>query len=211
MEPAAFQDFYPDDAGRCYGCGRLNEQGHRIRTVWDGEETLTRFTPKPFHTAVPGVVYGGLLASLVDCHGTGSAAGGGGPRPGGGARRPARAGGRGPPPHGGGRGGSGGRRAARVHGPGPGPPAGAGSRAEGREPGTEPALRYVTASLRVEYLKPTPLGPELEIRGRIVEVKDRGEERARKVVVEVRVLCAGVETVRGEVVAVKMPAGMGKG
>ncbi len=162
MEPAAFQDFYPDDAGRCYGCGRLNEQGHRIRTVWDGEETLTRFTPKPFHTAVPGVVYGGLLASLVDCHGTGSAAG-------------------------------------------------AGYRAEGREPGTEPALRYVTASLRVEYLKPTPLGPELEIRGRIVEVKDRGEERARKVVVEVRVLCAGVETVRGEVVAVKMPAGMGKG
>lgn len=153
MDTPAFQDFYPDDAGRCYGCGRFNARGHRLRTRWDGDETVTRFTPEPFHTAVPGVVYGGLLASLVDCHGTGSAAG-------------------------------------------------AGYRAEGREPGTEPPLRYVTAALRVEYLKPTPLGPELEIRGRILEVK------GRKVVVAVRVLCGGVETVRGEVIAVRMPEGM---
>jgi acyl-coenzyme A thioesterase PaaI-like protein len=153
MATAAFQDFYPGDAAHCFGCGRLNCEGHHIRTFWDGDETVSRLTPKPCHTAIPGFVYGGLLASLVDCHGTGSAAG-------------------------------------------------AGYRAEGREPGTEPPLRYVTAALKVEYLKPTPLGPELEARGRIVEVK------GKKVVVAVRVLAAGVETVRGEVVAVRMPESM---
>jgi acyl-coenzyme A thioesterase PaaI-like protein len=153
MATEAFQDFYPGDAAYCYGCGRLNEQGLHVRTSWDGEETLSRFTPRPYHTAIPGFVYGGLLASLVDCHGTGSAAG-------------------------------------------------AGYRAEGRAPGSEPPLRYVTAALKVEYLKPTPLGPELELRGVIVEVK------GKKVVVAVRLLAAGVETVRGEVIAVRMPESM---
>jgi acyl-coenzyme A thioesterase PaaI-like protein len=68
------QDYYPDHFSQCYGCGRLNEHGYQLKTVWDGEETLTRFTPKEYHTAIPGSVYGGLLASLIDCHGTGSAA-----------------------------------------------------------------------------------------------------------------------------------------
>ena len=71
----AFQDHYPDDLAMCFGCGRLNEHGHRFRTVWDGEQTLTRFTPGPDQTAIPGYVYGGLIASLIDCSGTGSAAG----------------------------------------------------------------------------------------------------------------------------------------
>ena len=70
----AFQDFYPEHLAHCYGCGRLNEHGYHIATEWDGEESLTRFTPQPFHTAVAGFVYGGLLASLIDCHSTGTAA-----------------------------------------------------------------------------------------------------------------------------------------
>ena len=109
MAEAAFQDFYPDDLALCYGCGRLNEHGLHIRSVWDGDETVARFTPQPYHTAVPGYVYGGLIASLIDCHGTGTAAG-------------------------------------------------AGYRAEGREPGSEPPLRYVTASLKVDYLRPRRWG-----------------------------------------------------
>jgi len=146
----AFQDYYPDHLAHCYGCGRLNDQGYQIKTFWDGEETVTRFTPSPQHKAISGYVYGGLLASLVDCHGTGSAAA-------------------------------------------------AAYRAEGREMDTEPALRYLTASLHVDYLKPTPLGPELVLRGRIAEIK------GRKVVVDV-VLLAGEEvTVRGQVVAVQVP------
>lgn len=70
----AFQDHYPESVAHCYGCGRLNEHGHQIKTVWDGDETVTRFTPERYHTSVPGFAYGGLLASLIDCHSTGTAA-----------------------------------------------------------------------------------------------------------------------------------------
>lgn len=75
-EPAAkaVQDFYPDDFAHCYGCGRLNAQGLQVKTRWDGDETVARFTPRPFHVAVPGFVYGGLVASLIDCHAIGTAA-----------------------------------------------------------------------------------------------------------------------------------------
>jgi acyl-coenzyme A thioesterase PaaI-like protein len=146
----AFQDYYPESFAQCYGCGHLNEHGHQIKTVWDGEESVTRFTPQAYHTAVPGYVYGGLLASLIDCHSTGTAA-------------------------------------AALY------------RAEGREMDTLPALRCVTASLHVDYLKPTPLNVPLEVRGRVKEVK------GRKVVVESTIYANGVATVRGEVVAVQIP------
>jgi len=149
MTMKAVQDFYADDLAWCYGCGRLNQEGFQLKTYWDGEETVTRFTPRPYHTAIPGFVYGGLIASLVDCHGTGSAAA-------------------------------------------------AAYRAEGREVGDGPAARYLTASLNVDYLKPTPMVP-LEVRGRIKEMK------GRKVVVEARVLAGGDVTARGEVIAVQVP------
>ena len=150
----AFQDHYPENVAHCYGCGRLNEHGHQIKTFWEGDETVTRYHPRPEHTAIPGFVYGGLLASLIDCHGTGTAA-------------------------------------AATY------------RAEGREMGSEPQLRFVTGALNVSYLKPTPLGPELEIRGRVKEIK------GRKVVVEATVYAEGVPTVRGEVVALQMPENFG--
>jgi acyl-coenzyme A thioesterase PaaI-like protein len=146
----AFQDSYPENVAHCYGCGRLNEHGHQIKTYWDGDETVTRFQPQPEHTAVPGFVYGGLIASLVDCHSTGTAAA-------------------------------------------------AAYRAEQREMDSEPPLRFVTGSLHVDFLKPTPLGPVLELRGRVKEIK------GRKVVVESEVWVDGVITARGEVVAVQMP------
>ncbi len=144
------QDTYPDESAHCYGCGRLNERGLHLRTFWDGDETITRYTPEPWHIAIPGYVNGGLLASLMDCHGTGTAAA-------------------------------------------------AAYRAEGREPGSEPLHRFVTASLRVEYRKPTPLGPELEVRGRAAAI------HGRKVTVAARIIAEGEVTVTGEVVAVEMP------
>ena len=150
----AFQDHYPADVAHCYGCGALNTHGHRIKTHWDGDATVTRFMPLPYHTAVPGFVYGGLIASLVDCHSTGSAA-------------------------------------AAMY------------RTQGREMDTQPALRLVTGSLQVNYLKPTPLGVELELRGTIKEI------RGRKVVVETTVLANGVATATGTVVAVQMPENFG--
>ena len=156
-DDTAVQDSYPDDLAHCYGCGRLNTHGHQIRTYWEkrgaGDETVTRFTPRPEHTAIPGYVYGGLLASLIDCHGTGTAAA-------------------------------------------------AAYRFRNREPGSEPPLRFVTAQLVVDYLKPTPLGVELEIRGRVEEIKEK------KVVVSATVFANGEATAKGRIVAVLMPASM---
>ncbi|KPK77332.1 MAG: thioesterase [Phycisphaerae bacterium SM23_30] len=74
MDTKAFQEYYPDDLSHCYGCGRLNKHGLHIKSYWQGQESICTFTPKPYHIAIPGYVYGGLIASLVDCHGTGTAA-----------------------------------------------------------------------------------------------------------------------------------------
>jgi len=74
MAEDPIQDHYPMDLSYCYGCGRLNSQGHQIKSIWDGEKSICTYIPKPYHLAVPGFVYGGLIASLIDCHGTGTAA-----------------------------------------------------------------------------------------------------------------------------------------
>ena len=74
MEPA-FQDFYPEKDSHCFGCGRSNPRGLHLKSYWNGENTIARLTPPPeFSGGVPGNAYGGLIASLMDCHGTASAA-----------------------------------------------------------------------------------------------------------------------------------------
>ena len=70
---------------------------------------------------------------------------------------------------------------------------------------TLPAFRFVTGSLHVDYLRPTPIDATLEIRGRVKEIK------GRKVVVETSVVVNGVTTARGEVVAIQMPDNFGTG
>ena len=72
-------------------------------------------------------------------------------------------------------------------------------REAGRDMDTEPALRYLTGSLHVNYLKPTPMGVTLEIRGKVKEIK------GRKAVIEEWIVADGIITVRGEVVAVQVP------
>lgn len=67
------QDIYPEDIAVCYGCGRNNPEGWHIRSRWDGTEGTLRFTPDAHHTAYPGIVYGGLIAGLIDCHSVGTA------------------------------------------------------------------------------------------------------------------------------------------
>ncbi|MDQ5908800.1 MAG: hypothetical protein QG599_893 [Pseudomonadota bacterium] len=67
---------------------------------------------------------------------------------------------------------------------------------------TLPPLRFVTAALQVEYLRPTPLGVPLEIRGQVQEIK------GRKVVVSATVSANGEICARGQVVAVQMPEHM---
>lgn len=153
MPQRAFQDLYPDELSYCYGCGRLNEHGLQIKSYWDGDETVATFLPRPYHIAIPGYVYGGLIASLLDCHATGTAAA-------------------------------------------------AAYRAAGREMGSQPPLRFVTASLHVDYVRPTPLGVPLEVRGRVAEIK------GRKVVVRATVSAKGQVCAQGEIVAVQMPEEM---
>ena len=63
-------------------------------------------------------------------------------------------------------------------------------------------MRFLTASLHVNYLKPTPLGVELEVRAKVKELK------GRKVIVEEWIVANGVITVRGEVIAVQVPEQM---
>lgn len=152
----AIQDEYGEDFAWCYGCGRLNEEGHQFRTGWQGEETVTVYEPKPEHTAIPGFVYGGLIASLVDCHGTGSAS-------------------------------------LALH------------RKNGFEPGDgEPAPRFVTGSLHVDFKKPTPKGVLLKAIGKVEEI------HPKKFKVAVEVFAGDTVCATGEVVAVVMPSTFGK-
>ena len=68
MNRTSFQDLYPDELCHCYGCGRLNEHGLQIKSYWDGDEAVAVFEPRAYHTGISGYVYGGLIASLIDCH-----------------------------------------------------------------------------------------------------------------------------------------------
>ncbi len=147
----AVQDHYPDRFSHCYGCGRLNESGLHVRTCWaDDEETVAYYRPRQEHEALPGIVYGGLIASLIDCHSTGTAA-------------------------------------AAIF------------REEGRDFDTLPPVRCVTASLKVDYVLPTPLDALLELRARVKELK------GRKVVVTTTLSAFGEVCARGEVVAIRVP------
>ncbi len=65
--------------------------------------------------------------------------------------------------------------------------------------GTEPPLRFVTASLHVDYLRPTPLGVELEVRASVTEIKGRKVTMSATLSAD-RIVCA-----KAQVVAVKMP------
>jgi acyl-coenzyme A thioesterase PaaI-like protein len=71
---------------------------------------------------------------------------------------------------------------------------------DGRALGSEPDIWYVTASLRVDYRRPAPVGEAMTVRARIV---DRTE---RRTTVACRLEAAGVECATGEVVAVRLPA-----
>lgn len=146
----AIQDQYEPFGGHCFGCGRHNEHGHQLKSYWNGQESEATFQPAPYHIAFPGYVYGGLLASLIDCHGIGTAAAAVGSDDG-------------------------------VHLP-----------------------RFVTASLKVDFLRPTPVGVPLHLSGHVVE------QGARKVVVEVTVRSGGERTVQGRVIGVRMPDEMAR-
>jgi acyl-coenzyme A thioesterase PaaI-like protein len=53
---------------RCFGCGPANDKGLRIKSFADGDEVVCTWTPEPHHEAFPGVLNGGIIGALFDCH-----------------------------------------------------------------------------------------------------------------------------------------------
>ena len=153
MNKKAIQDLYPDDYSHCYGCGRLNERGLQIKTIWNGKEGITAFIPDKNQMSMPGFAYGGLIASVIDCSGTATAVA-------------------------------------------------AAYQDEGREPGSEPVIRYVTASLHVDYIKPTPIDCPLEIKTHVKEIT------VRRIIISAELSAGGILCARGEVAAARIPSGM---
>ena len=61
----------------CFGCGPANEQGLRIRSFPSPDapgETTAEWTPSPMHEAFPGMLSGGIIGALLDCHSNWTAA-----------------------------------------------------------------------------------------------------------------------------------------
>ena len=146
----AFQDFYAEKYSHCFGCGKNNPNGHQLKSFWDGEDTIAHFTPsQEFSGGVPNHVYGGMIASLLDCHGTASAA-------------------------------------AFAH------------QSQNRAIGDNGELiRFVTGSLKVDFLRPTPMGKELTIRGRLAKLENR------KALIELTLSADGIECAKAEMLAIQ--------
>jgi acyl-coenzyme A thioesterase PaaI-like protein len=135
----------------CYGCGRNNPFGYQLKTYLAGDETIAHFTPDEKFTALPGIVYGGLVASLLDCHGTGSAA-------------------------------AFACVAENIN-------------LENTE--TIP-VRCVTASLKVDFKAPTPMGTELELIGKLRSIE------GRKIWVDMTLSAGDILCATGEILAIKL-------
>jgi acyl-coenzyme A thioesterase PaaI-like protein len=150
MNALPFQDKYLEARADCWGCGRKNPDGLYIKSFWQDHEAVAHFQPQPNQMGHKGLVNGGILATLVDCHSIGLAM-------------------------------------AHAH------------KEEGREIGTLPLITYVTASLTVNYLKPTPLNQEpLEVRAHIKKTD------GRKTFVECSVYADGIETVKADVLGLRI-------
>jgi acyl-coenzyme A thioesterase PaaI-like protein len=150
MSSIAFQDQYLDSRADCWGCGRNNHQGLQIKSFWDGEEAVARYSPESFHSGHKGIVNGGIIATLIDCHCIGLAM-------------------------------------ADAH------------RREEREIGSQPLITYVTASLKVDYLKPTFLENEaIELRAEV----DRVE--GKKTYISCSLFSEGIKTAQADVLGIKI-------
>jgi len=53
----------------CYGCGHANPHGFHLRSYREGDLTVAEFVPRPEHDNGFGFVNGGIIATVLDCHG----------------------------------------------------------------------------------------------------------------------------------------------
>jgi acyl-coenzyme A thioesterase PaaI-like protein len=63
----ALQDRYAP-GNICFGCGPANAEGLRIKSFVEGDAVVCSFTPSPHHQAFSGVLNGGIIGTLFDCH-----------------------------------------------------------------------------------------------------------------------------------------------
>jgi len=146
----AIQDYYADEYAHCYGCGPKNDHGMQIKSYPEGEDIVCRFTPDVHYTGgFPDNLYGGILASLIDCHAAAVAS------------------------------------YSKL-------------REQGFSLGEANSPRFVTASLKVDYLKPAPTGKVLELHGKAVEINNR------KVTVAVTLSVEGDVKAKGEVLMIQL-------
>src|ERR687888_60536 len=55
-------------ANACFGCGPANPKGLHIRSFLKGDEVVAEWRPEPKYEAFPGVLNGGIIGTLLDCH-----------------------------------------------------------------------------------------------------------------------------------------------
>jgi acyl-coenzyme A thioesterase PaaI-like protein len=149
MGEQAIQDALRSVWTVCWGCGPDNEHGLQIKSFWDGQQGLCTWQARPHHHAAPGVLNGGIIASIIDCHSIWTAI------------------------------------AATYQ-------------AEGRDWRSEPPIWYVTGSLHITYLRPTPIAEPVTLRAVVSELGPR------KAVVQCALLSGELECARGETVAVRV-------
>ena len=146
------QSLYPSAYQHCYGCGTAASKGHHLESFWDGETARVEKVIEPEFLGVEGFVYGGMLASLIDCHAIATAA------------------------------------------------AAAGFADDDT---TGVLQRYVTGSLNIKFVAPTPLTDEpIVLEAKVVR------EEGRKSYVDVELLVGDKVCVVASVVAVKIPETM---
>ena len=60
------ETYAPNNA--CFGCGPANEKGLHIRSFPQGDEVVANFEPQPWQEAFTGMLNGGIIGTLLDCH-----------------------------------------------------------------------------------------------------------------------------------------------
>lgn len=69
----ALQEKYSPQSA-CFGCGPVNDKGLKIRSLVDGDEVIAEWQPQAHHEAFPGILNGGIIGALLDCHSNWTAA-----------------------------------------------------------------------------------------------------------------------------------------
>ncbi len=147
-DSSAFQDAMPFN--HCWGCGADNENGLQLKSHWQGERAVAAWQPQAQYMAGPEhVLNGGIISTLLDCHGVCTAVADG-------------------------------------------------YRQEGRAVGEGEIIWYVTGSLSVSFLKPTPIDAPVHLEA-IVERRE-----GRKTWLQLLLSSQGEARARGELLAIRV-------